>query len=407
MKQKVVIIGHGYTSRLGLIRSLGVEGYDITVVAIVFHNLFGRLVRLDGGRPIDCHSKYVGKVYYCQANDKKGLIDLLLKKCTDPSQKVVLIPDSDFSAAVIDSCQDSLRPHFLFPNINNRAGMVEYWMDKTNQKRLAQEVGLNVAQGITVSIKDGHFDMPTGVRYPCFTKPKMTLSGGKQFLCRCQYEPNLWNVLSRVAQKYDTEVLVEDYLDIDKEYAVVGFADGQNVVIPGVIEFLENSESHFGIARRGKIMPTEGFAPLLEQFRKFVSRIGFVGLFDIDFFRCGDSFWFGELNLRYGGSGYAYTAMGANLPAMLVRHLCGESYADLVRAIDSSAIYVNERMVLDDYLHGFINSEQSRAILRSADISFVENEADRGPQRKLSRVRTLSYLNRIRWKFKKNNKIKP
>lgn len=32
MKQKVVVIGHGYTSRLGVIRALGKAGYEVIVV---------------------------------------------------------------------------------------------------------------------------------------------------------------------------------------------------------------------------------------------------------------------------------------------------------------------------------------------------------------------------------------
>ena len=57
MRQKVVIIGHGYTSRLGLIRSLADLDCEITVIAMVFNGWFGRLIRFEGGKPIDCRSK--------------------------------------------------------------------------------------------------------------------------------------------------------------------------------------------------------------------------------------------------------------------------------------------------------------------------------------------------------------
>ena len=36
MKQKVVIIGHGYLSRLSLIRSLGQAGFDLSVVVTMY-----------------------------------------------------------------------------------------------------------------------------------------------------------------------------------------------------------------------------------------------------------------------------------------------------------------------------------------------------------------------------------
>ena len=58
-RQKVVIIGHGYTSRLGIIRSLASSGCEIIVVSMVFHGRMGRFLRFEGGKPIDCCSKYV------------------------------------------------------------------------------------------------------------------------------------------------------------------------------------------------------------------------------------------------------------------------------------------------------------------------------------------------------------
>lgn len=395
MKQKVVVIGHGYTSRLGIIRSLGVIGCDITVVAMVFQGRFGRFIRFNGGKPIDCHSKYVSRLLYCYAQGEEELVNLLLEKCTDKKQKVIIIPDSDFSAAAIDKNQERLKEHFLFPHIHYTPGAVEQWMHKTAQKKLAAEIGLNVTQDTTISVKDGHYSLPKGINYPCFTKPLATISGGKQFLKRCDNETELRKVLDKASlQFYNTEVLVEDFKVIGTEYAVVGFSDGDNVVIPGVIEFIVNSKSHFGIAREGKIMPVSGFESILEQFKEFVHRVGFCGLFDIDFYESDGRMYFGEMNLRFGGSGYAYTAMGANLPAMLVESLQGKDYSHLLHYIDRTATYANERMCIDDWGFYYITEQEMRSIINSADIRFVYDENDKGPQKKLERYIQHSRLKR-------------
>lgn len=395
MKQKVVVIGHGYTSRLGIIRSLGAIGCEITVVAMVFHNRLGRIIRFEGGKPIDCHSKYVRRVLYCPAQNGDALVRLLLDRCIDPKQKVIIIPDSDFSAAIIDKNQEVLSPYFLFPHIGHRAGEVERWMDKTVQKQTAREVGLNVAGGVTLCMKDGHYTMPTNVSFPCFTKPLATISGGKQFLRRCNNEKELQGVLDEVARRFpNTEVLIEDFKTIDTEYAVVGFSDGNNVVIPGVIEFIVNSKSHFGIAREGKIMPVAGFESLLEQFGKYVRKVGFCGLFDIDFYESDGEMFFGEMNLRFGGSGYAYTVMGVNLPAVMVRSFRGEDYSDLLHIIDHTATYVNERMCVDDYMCGFVNRKQCKQIIANANIKFVYDKKDCKPSWRLHREFLAA---KIRW----------
>ena len=384
MKQKVVIIGHGYTSRLSLIRSLGPLGYDVTVVVMVFHDYLGRLLRFDGGKPIDCHSKYVNRVLYCYAKGEDALIKLLLDRCSDSRQKVIVIPDSDFSAFVIDRNQERLKNNFIFPHINYTPGAVGHWMDKSVQKELAQSIGLNVANGIIVSVGDNSYVLPSCVHYPCFTKPLATINGGKQFLKRCNNESELRKVLDSISITIpNTNVLIEDYKSIDTEYAVVGFSDGNDVIIPGIIKFIVNSKSHFGIAREGIIMPVEGFEDLLEQFKQFVRHIGFFGLFDIDLYESGGKYYFGELNLRFGGSGYAYTAMGVNLPAMLVRGLLGEKIHDMKRNVTGTATYVNERMCVDDWSFYHITEEQMNNIIKSADIRFVYDDNDKGPQKKL------------------------
>ena len=385
MKQKVVVIGHGYAVRLGIIRSLCCIDCDITVIALTTHKWLGRLLRFEGGKPIDCYSKYIRNYYHCLSTEK-DLIQVLLTHCIDEGQKAILIPDSDFSAATIDRNQGRLQEHFLFPHIHHMPGTVEQWMHKTEQKKLAADIGLNVTRDCIVRMEGVHYSMPQGVRYPCFTKPLATISGGKQFLKRCDNEAELRKVLDAAGQNFpNTEVLLEDFKAIDTEYAVVGFSDGNNVVIPGVIEFVVNSQSHFGVAREGKIMPVTGFEDLLEQFKMFVRRVGFYGLFDIDFYKSEGKMYFGEMNLRFGGSGYAYTAMGANLPAMLVRSLRGENYSDLVQDIDKTATYVNERMCIDDWSFYHISEKEMREKIDSADIKFVYDDNDKGPQRKLNR----------------------
>ena len=399
MKQKVVIIGHGYTSRLGIIRSLAVLDCEITVVVMVLQNWWGRLIRLNFGKPVDCHSRYVQHMYYCPAKDGDRLINLLLEKCTDPHQKVVVIPDTDFSAMVIDNNQERLSEHFLFPHINHEQGAVARWMDKDMQKTLARDVGLNVAKSKIVNILDGRYDIPDDIEYPCFTKPVITIVGGKQYFKRCNTKEDLSRLLDFASRENNIAILVEDFKDITTEYAVLGFSDGYNVVIPGIIEFIANSKSHFGIAREGKVMPVEGFEGLLELFTEFVRHMGFCGLFDIDFFESGGKLYFSEMNLRFGGSGYAITKMGVNLPAMMVNYLSGNSYDVFPKSITTIATYVNERVCIDDWCYNYISEFDRQKIINSRDIKFVYDEDDPGPSYKLERNIKLLRIKRVlkRW----------
>ena len=380
MKQRVVVIGHGYTSRLGVIRALGKEGYEVYVIVMMPGR---KTVPQKVARPVDSYSKYVSKLYYC-LSDREQLIQLLLEKCSDAGQKVVLFPDSDFSEAAIDENQDRLRNHFLFPNINNTQGAVVAWMDKMRQKKTAQKIGLNVSPGWLIKVVDGKYNIPADLRFPCFPKPVATITGGKMGLQRCNDEKDLKRVLSSLIQKNATiDVLVEEYKNIETEYALLGFSDGNEVVIPGIIQTISLANGgHFGVARQGIVKPIAGFEPLVRQFEQFVKSTEFRGIFDIDFYKSEDCFYFSEMNFRYGGSGYAYTAMGVNLPDMLVRSLTGQSIAVMQQQITEEATFINERMCKDDWADNHITTRAFCKMMKTADISFVKDKDDIAPQRK-------------------------
>lgn len=378
MKQKVVVIGHGSTSRLGIVRALSEMDCEVTLVVMTWKDGHGRL---DRSGAFDCHSKFIHRVLFAYYKDGENLINLLLEHCTDSHQKVVLLPDSDFSAAVIDDNKELLKDHFVFPHIVNDPDSLRYWMNKSNQKLVAAQVGLNHAHSNIIEIRNGNYSIPANIKYPCFTKPSVSIVGGKQFFRKCDSASELKELLDFVGSKGDDTILAEQYINIENEYALLGFSDGKEVVIPGIIRFIANSKSHFGIAMKGQIMPVTGFEPLLEQFKQLVLKIGFVGVFDIDFFWGDNKWWFGELNLRFGGSGYAVTKLGVNLPVMLVKYLTGERYADLPKKIEGIATYINERMCMDDWYRGLITTKEYRNILGSADISFVRDDNDPAPQR--------------------------
>ena len=386
MKQKVVVIGHSFTTRLGIIRSVAEIGCEVTVIDIAYYKLS------NPSKPIDCYSKYVNQViFFDRKYGREGLVQLLLEKCVDKNLKPIIIPTSDFTAVAIDN--EVIRKHFLVPYINNTISSIEYWMDKAHQKRMAIEAGLNVAGSIVVSQNEGVFVLTDEVKYPCFTKPLSSIEGGKRCLRRCENKTELREVLNIAEKNGIKGILVEDYLKIDEEYAVLGFSDANEVVIPGVIKFVKGCQSHKGVAMIGEVLPIDGFKEIVDKFARFISSIGFVGLFDIDFFKCQGEFFFGELNLRIGASGNAITQMGVNLPAMFVKSMLGEGTDDFKKEITASATYINERMCMGDWLAGMISTKTLHGILNSGDIQFVRDEDDTRPQRELAKKIWHHYFN--------------
>lgn len=391
MRQKVVVIGHGYTSRLGVIRALGRLGYEVIVVVMMVNKQRGKY---DKTPPIDSYSKYVSRVFYCQP-DSEQLITLLLSSCIEETQKVILFPDSDFSAAAIDLNQQRLKEHFLFPHIGHTPGAVVAWMNKYRQKELAQEVGLNVARGVVVEVVDGQYDIPSEVVYPCFPKPLSTLVGAKTGLGRCDSERQLRESIGLLINRNATvSVLVEEFIPIEQEFALMGVSNGTVIHIPGILQITSlASGPHYGVAKKGEIIPVEGYEALVEQFKAFVQKTGFIGIFDIDFYQSEGRYLFSEMNFRYGGSGYAYTDSGVNLPVMFVKSLTGESMETAM--VKKKAVFINERMCLEDWYNGFISTRVFLAFLRNRDTSFIFDDDDSGPERVFKNLILKVYVKRI------------
>lgn len=386
MKQKVIVIGNSFATRLGVIRSVGEIGCEVIVIAIAYYKV------PNPPKPIDCYSKYVKEViFFDRKYGREGLVQLLLEKCTDNDQKPVIIPTSDFTADAIDN--EQIREHFFVPYINNAISSIEYWMNKANQKTIAIQEGLNVAGSIVIERKEETFHIPDTVKFPCFTKPLSSIGAGKKCLRKCENKSELQEIINIAEKNNIHKILVEDYLNIDEEYAVLGFSDGKEVIIPGVIKFVRECKSHKGVVMVGEVLSTDSFKEIIEKFICFIRQIGLVGLFDIDFFRCQGDFFFGELNVRIGGSGTAIAKMGVNLPAMFVKSMFGEGIDGMKREINTSAIFVNERMCIDDWLSGKISTLSLHHIIRSADIHFIKDNKDRIPYKELLKEIRRDYFN--------------
>lgn len=376
MKQKVVVIGHGYTSRLAITRSVGMAGYTVDVVVIYFGK------KKDRARPLDCYSKYVDNILYSPSGDENALVNILIENYKNSQQKPILIPDSDFAVKAIDTHLSSLNDYFLIPSIKGEEGAVAAWMNKEKQKELARSIGINVANCTRLSISGGQYLIPSGINYPCFPKP---VDGGKKGLGRCENKEMLEKALRIMSVAKDVNVLVEDYLQIDKEYALVGFSDGNNVFIPAILYNKQMAHgAHYGVAKAGVVLSTEEFEPLIDKFKRLIREIGFVGLFDIDFFDCQGVYYFSEVNLRFGGSGYAVTKAGVNLPGMMADYFSGQPCRYPAQlAVPQS--FANERTCLDDCLSDYTSFNEYKDTINHASINFIKDEDDAAPYKTYKR----------------------
>ena len=366
MKQKVVIIGKGYNNRLALLRSLGECGCEISIVVLEQKK-----------KPIDSYSKYVTNCYLCPKQTEEDLISVLLTKCVDEKQKVILIPSEDFSVYVLDKNYNKLENFFMFPNINGKQGAVVSWMDKEKQKNLAKTIGLIVAQSNSIRITNRKYVLPSAIKYPCFIKAQSFVLNSKDLLSRCDDEKELKNTLHSISKIHkDIDITIEEYKQIEREYAVVGFSNNNDVIIPGVIEI---SSISVGVAETGRIVPIGDYKEIIDKIKQLILEIGFVGIFDVDFYLSGGKYFFGEINFRYGGSGFAFCKRGINYPLMLVKTLLGDTLDDMKKEINSSSTFANDQRCFVDWYCGNITTTGFWQIINDSDIVNIIDDKDPVP----------------------------
>ena len=385
--RKVIILGSNPMTRLSLIRSVG-EAIDceIIVIAMVF-----KLPKNRVRKPVDILSKYVDRLLYAQKYKADALSDLLLKKCTDPNEKPFLLSTDDDSAFLIDTILDRLQPYFHCANIRNKQGLLAQLMNKQLQKQKAHEHGFRVTNSWVLENKDGHYVIPDGITYPCYLKGLMSYHTMKCYQCRLDSREQLENTLTHLSEQYSYPMMVEEYLETEKEYGIIGFCDGRECVIPGVAELLDSGHGwHKGVSAFGKIRKEDG--EITSKAKELVRSIGLFGLFNMDLAESNGKLYFIELNLRFAAYGYAFTKSGINLPALLIRSTKEDVALGPNLSLSSEQSYINEKVALDDVVDGFRSIKEFKQLKANADIHLMESADDHRPYKAFIRETMLQYI---------------
>ena len=387
---KVVVIGRNYTSRLGMIRAVGRAGHQVFVICT-------NKSKSDG---IDKVSRYVSGYYSAKEPNRDLLLRTLDSIANSEQEKMVLIPVDDYAASTIDENIDRLKGRFLFPNINMQQGAINKLMDKNLQKALARESGLNVAEGWTIEIKDHKYSLPENIKYPCFPKPQVSFKGNKRCMRRCNDETELRMVLDEVARERECPVLIEQYIEIDKEYGVLGMCAKGKSILPGLVDkILIGNGGHKGVTKVGVVTPLENNPQLKKLIKFFLEKTQFTGLCDIDLYDSNGIIYFNELNLRFGAFGYAIFCAGINLPNSLISTLQGDTIDLEPVNIRSKTTCLSEKVNFEDFIAGYYGWKEYRRIHEMADFTFLADPTDPKPHRQFMKHAFMSILKRYIKKF--------
>ncbi len=392
---KAIVIGRNYVSLLSMARCAGMAGCEVIIIRTVreIHSksLKKRIKRALRGGDIESASRFVTNHSYAIEPNRESLINTINSfYCKD--ETVILLPTDDFAASTIDLYLDELSPRFLCPSINGVQGEVVRLMDKNLQKELLKKWNIPVADSWSVNIMNGEYTLPEGIEYPVFTKPQVSFSGSKTYMKKCENESQLRNVLNEIATKSDVVILVEKYFVIEKEYGVLGVCNGDEVVIPGIVEKEKiGSGNHKGVTMIGRYCPFEKDDSIKDNLTDFLKSIHFNGLVDVDLYESDGIVYFNELNMRLGAFGFASMCAGINLVQLYIDRICGRR-TEFTISFNNPIRCINEKVNIDDYAAGYISYSEYRDNRAKCEYGFVEYQEDLRPYR---RFRNNEILTRV------------
>lgn len=303
---RAVIVGTDHNNTLGIVRSLGEIGILVSVV-------------LFGNEPsFTSKSKYISDMCYCK-DDARELANLLIKNYSGLNEDIIVIPSCDKAAELLDRQYDLLKGCFKLGSVNGTQGQLIKLMDKGFASNMAKKAGLNVPKSfeihISKSLKADDIELAieeNELIFPIIIKPIESFNGRKTQIMVLYDKKDLSRVLNILN---DGRYLVQKYLNIKMEYGVQGVTlyDGSDVIVPGVIRKIRRSMVATGSTTYAQLIDYCNKIDV-NAIKRFVSTVGYRGIFDIEFIDDGEKTYFIEINCRNGAYGYAYTCGGVNFP---------------------------------------------------------------------------------------------
>lgn len=387
MVEKAVIIGESAVIRLCTARCVGAAGYSVDIIRIGRKK--GRYLKTP-----DYYSKYVDKYYYYDETVGISLSDFLIQRYPKSNQKPVLFTLGDKTTYLVDKERIILKDYFLFAHLR-KDGSLSVLMDKHLMKKEAESVGLSVVKGWPIDFDGVGFTVPDNILYPCFVKGRYSYWNSKRIQKKCDNREDLASLIQLCKTVYPHSLYAEEYVDVEKEMGIMGICDGERCVIPAETELVVMGEgSSHGVSILGCVKPLDKGGSLKTIIEDLLCKLGYRGIFNIDFIVTNNNVYFVEMNLRFATYGYGIFKSGINIPALFVRVLDNTKVLDdgSFGTIDNQHYYLNEEVAFNSIIERKLSLKKYKEIKKRASIFFVQSADDPSPMIHLRRWFIIKYL---------------
>ncbi|PLR97627.1 carbamoyl phosphate synthase large subunit [Bacillus sp. T33-2] len=174
--------------------------------------------------------------------------------------------------------------------------MIDLFEDRDHFYQLLDSLEIPRVKGVTAEDESGLVTAAGSIGYPVLIRPSYVIGG--QNMMVTEDEITLMDVLKSGSIQFP--ILVDQYLEA-KEAELDLAGDGENILVPAIIEHIEKTGVHSGDSYC--IIPAKNFSPaakakMLEYAGKIVRGIGYRGLMNIQYIIDGEKVYILEVNPR-------------------------------------------------------------------------------------------------------------
>ena len=217
------------------------------------------------------------------------------------------------------------------PILGTKAEDVDAAEDRELFDEILQKTEIPRAAGGTVFTAEEAKKVANELGYPVLVRPSYVLGGQGMQIATCDSEiEEFMEIINRIAQ--DHPILVDKYL-MGKEIEVDAVCDGQDILIPGIMEHIERAGVHSGDSI--SVYPAQSISKeiidKIEEYTKRLARALHVkGMINIQFIVYQDEVYVIEVNPRSSRTvPYISKVTGIPIVKLATRAIIGETIREM------------------------------------------------------------------------------
>ena len=185
------------------------------------------------------------------------------------------------------------------PILGTSAENVDAAEDRELFDAILEQCEIPRPKGQTVYTAEEAVQAARELGYPVLVRPSYVLGGqGMQIAINDEDVEQYIGIINRIAQEHP--ILVDKYL-VGKEIEVDAVCDGEDIVIPGIMEHIERAGIHSGDSISvypAQTISKSAKATIEEYTRRLARALHVVGMINIQFIVCGEEVYVIEVNPR-------------------------------------------------------------------------------------------------------------